>query len=93
MQTARVTWKDPASKITAVDVALKVEGAPGFTLIDTVDPGVQEAIIPDLADGTYEVAVQTRNGNKQGPVVAKSFAVQLTPDGVTDLQVELSPES
>lgn len=93
MQSAKITWKDPSSKITAVIVALKVDGAPAFTEIARVNPGVQQATIPDLADGGYTVSVQTVNGAKLGPAVTKAFAVQLTPGGVTELNVALSPEA
>lgn len=90
MQTARITWRDPASKITAVIVSLRVEGAQNFTEIDRVNPGVQEAVIPDLADGAYVVAVTTLNGQKLGPPVTGAFTVELVPGPVTDLRVALS---
>lgn len=90
-QTATITWKD-SSPITAVEIAMQVQGAPDFTVINSVAPGVQTLSVPDLVDGVYTFRAVAVNGNKRSKGVTTMATVDTTvaPDDVTELSVTLA---
>lgn len=80
-QTANLTWTDPAAPLTAVEVAMHVQGATDFTVLDTVAPGVQKLSVPSLADGDYTFRVVVINGKARSAGVTVTGTVS-TPDQV-----------
>lgn len=80
-QTATLSWTDPSAPLTAVEVAMHVQGATDFTVLQTLAPGVQKATIPDLADGDYTFRVVVINGKARSAGVAVTGTVS-TPDQV-----------
>lgn len=81
MQTATLTWVDPAPPVTGLEVSMQVQGASAFTVLQTVAPGVQKATIPDLADGTYVFRVVALNNSARSAGVTTSGTAK-TPDAV-----------
>jgi hypothetical protein len=102
MSAIRITWKDPAvrsdgvpldvSELARIDVSMRVAGAPEFTIIAAVAPGVQSFTQTDLPPGDYEfslVAVDTQTPSRSsvGVVVAVNIPVPVlaAPGDVTDV--------
>lgn len=92
MTNAVLTWKDPTSTITAIEIAMQVQGAPDFTVLNTVVPGVQTLSVPDLVDGVYTFRAVAVNGAKRSKGVTAMATVDTTvaPDDVTELAVTLT---
>lgn len=91
-QTAKITWVDPTTKFTGVEVAMRVSGATDFTVLATIAPGVQTDTVPDLADGTYDFRVTAMNGSLRAPgvVVSGTVSTEVAPDNVTGVTVTFS---
>lgn len=91
-KTAVLTWTDPTTKFTGVEVAMRVAGAADFTVLATIAPGVQTDTVPDLADGTYEFRVTALNGTLRAAGVTASATVvtDVAPADVTNLTVTVS---
>lgn len=102
MTDKTITWKDPvvredgtalaASEIARLEIGMKVAGAPDFTTIAHVAPGVQSFTQTDLPVGNYEFSVtpvDTQIPPKSGAAatIAVSIAapVLAAPGSVTDL--------
>jgi len=105
MTDKTIVWKDPvvrtdgtplaASEIARLEVGMKVAGAPDFTTVAHVAPGVQSFTQTDLPPGDYEFSVavvDTQLPAKTSAVatVAVSVAppvpvVLAAPGPVTDL--------
>ena len=95
-KTASLAWTNPTLKYTGVEVAMRVAGAPSFTVLAVVSPGVTSHAIPALDDGDYEFQVTALNGALRAPnppVIAGSVVtpppapVEVAPDNVTGLTV------
>lgn len=92
-QTATLKWIDPAAAITGIEIAVQLQGAPSFTVLTTVQPGVQTASVPDLADGTYTFRAVALNGSARATGVtvtgtaAEAPAAPVAPGDVTGLSV------
>jgi len=81
MSNVRITWKDPVlredgsvltpSDIARIDIGMKVGGAPSFSPLSSVLPGVESFTQTDLPPGDYEFAAVVVD--KQTP--AKSSVV------------------
>lgn len=65
MSNIQLAWKDPVTRsdgsaldplveLAGIEIFMRVTGAPDFTKIDTVAPGVQSYTITDLPPGGYE---------------------------------------
>ena len=80
-KTATLTWTDPPAPLTGLEVAFHVAGAPSFTVLSTVAPGVQTATIPDLVDGDYTFRVVVLNKSARSAGVTVTGTV-VTPDAV-----------
>jgi hypothetical protein len=94
-KTATLVWVDPTNKFTGVEVAVRVAGAPDFTVVANIAPGIQKDVIPDLTDGDYEFRVTALNGilRASGKTVTASVVtppVDVAPDDVSGLTVTLS---
>lgn len=91
-KTATLTWGDPSNKFTGIEVAMRVGGAPDFTALAVVGPGIGTHVIPDLVDGDYEFKVTALNGSLRsaGVVVSASVVTEVAPDDVSGLTVTLS---
>ena len=90
MQTATLKWTDPAGQLTGVEVSMRVVGAPDFTVLATIPPGVQTDQVPDLAAGDYEFRVVALNGTLRAAGVTVSGSVAappVAPGDVTGLTV------
>ena len=82
-----LTWKDPPV-LTAVEIGMRVQGAPDYTALPLVAKGVQTLLVPDLGDGVYEFRAVALNGSKRGPEVAGTATVEPdTPGAVTEFTV------
>ena len=91
-KTVTITWVDPTTTFTGVEVSMRVVGAPDFTVLVVAPPGVQNVVVPDLADGEYEFRVTTLNGNRRpasGGVIVPASLITL-PDDVTNVQVSIA---
>ena len=91
-KVATLTWIDPTNKFTDIEVAMRVIGAPDFTIIADIKPGIQTDVIPALDDGEYEFRVTALNGTLRasGIIVTASVItppVDVAPDNVTNLVV------
>lgn len=76
MQTATLVWTDPTqSALLSIEVAMKVAGAPDFTVLGSVAPGAQTDTIPDLADGAYSVRVVAVYKTGRSPGITADFTV------------------
>lgn len=102
MKTARITWSLPTEResgnplpvddIVGVIVSLSADQGQNFGAIDTVVPGgPQEAIAPDLEDGTWIVRLVVRDtdGNNGRPVDTPFEIDTSAPGQVTDVVVDL----
>lgn len=104
MKTARFSWDYPTQRqqggalnpadIVGAEVALRVAGAPEFTVLATVDHPTDEFVQNELDNGAYQarLVVLTRPGTQRGEpaflafevadespaVAAGNFAVELT---------------
>ena len=88
MKNAVLTWVDPTGPLTGVEVAMRVQNAPEFTVINTVAKGVQRLVVPDLVEGTYEFRAVALNGDKRSEDRTTSGTIEFaTPGAVTDLAV------
>ena len=66
-----LSWVDPIGPKTAVEISMKVDGAPDFTPLPLVGVGVQTLEVPALDDGKYYFRAVVINGSKRGdPVYA-----------------------
>lgn len=76
MTDIKLTWKDPVVRednavldplveLAGIEIFMKVAGAPDFTKLDTVAPGVQSYTVTDLPPGAY--AFQADAVDKQTP--------------------------
>ena len=74
-----LNWVDPSGPRTNIEIAMRVAGAPDYTPLPLVAPGVQTLVIPDLVDGTYEFRAVVINGTKRSPGVFASAAVSTAP--------------
>jgi hypothetical protein len=103
MSNIRLNWKDPATRedgstisaaeIDRVDIAIRVDGAPDFTPIDSVPAGVQTALVTDLPPGDYEftvTVVDTQVPPRSSAVAVVSVTIPApplaAPGSVTDLE-------
>lgn len=84
--SVQLTWQDPV-KLTEVEIGMRVQGAPTFTIINSVPAGAQALLVPDLDEGTYEFEVTAINGTKRGPAVQASISLFSVPAAVTALAV------
>lgn len=90
MQNAILTWSDPSGPLTGVEIAVKVSGAPDFTPVSVVSPGVQTLTIPDLVDGDYEFRAVCINGSKRSSGRTVTGKVESAPGEVSGLAVAFS---
>lgn len=90
MLTATLTWVDPTTPISGVEIAMRVQGAPTFTVLETVAAGAQRAVVPDLVDGTYEFRAIAVNGSKRAGGVTRLATVETTPADVGNFAINLS---
>jgi hypothetical protein len=83
MTNINLAWKDPTTRadgtaldplaeLTGIEVFMKVGGAPDFTKIDTVAPGVQSYTIQDLPPGDYQFQIDAVD--KQTPPKVSTVA-------------------
>lgn len=95
---ATLTWADPPAPFTAIELAIRVQGAPAFSVAGTVGPGVQSFPISGLADGDYDFRAVAVNGSARssGQVVSASVVtappVDATPADVTGFSVSVGDE-
>lgn len=91
-KTVTLTWVDPTNKFTGVEVSMRAVGAPDFTVLVVAPPGVQNMVVPDLADGDYEFKVTSLNGSLRaaGVVVPASVVTEVAPNDVTNVQVKIA---
>lgn len=90
MQNATLSWSDPTGPMTGVELAIRIVGAPDFTVLDVVAKGVQTLVVPDLQDGSYEFRAVVVNGSKRSVAVFTSGAVESVPGAVSGLAVSFS---
>lgn len=90
MQTATLTWKDPISQITGVEIAVRASADLDFTVITVVAPGVQTLVVPDLDNDTYVFSATSLNGSKRASGVMVTAVVEDIPGNVTDFAVTLA---
>jgi hypothetical protein len=88
MLNAKLTWKDPSGPLTGVEIAMRIAGAPEFTVLEVVEKGVQEHVVPDLVDGTYEFRATALNGSKRAAGRVVSGKVETVPGDVSNLAVD-----
>ena len=91
-QTATLTWVAPTLTYTGVEIAMRVSGAPTFTVLATIATGVLSHVIPALDDGSYDFQVTALNGTLRASGVIVSGAVVtppvlVAPDNVSGLTV------
>jgi hypothetical protein len=91
-KTATIVYTDPTTKFTGVEVAMRVAGAPDFTIIANIAPGIQKDVIPDLVDGDYEFRLVALNGVLRSSEVlltgtVSTPPVDVAPDAVTGASV------
>ena len=70
-----LNWTDPPAPITGIEIAMRVQGAPDYTPLPVVAPGVHTLTVPDLVDGTYEFRAVSINGSKRSAGVFTSATV------------------
>lgn len=90
MQTATLTWKDPTTKITGVEIAVRATGDLSPTVITVVAPGVQTLVVPDLDNDTYVFIATSLNGDKRSPGVSITVVVEDIPLDVTEFRITLA---
>ena len=90
MQNANLTWTDPAGPLTGVEIAMRVTGAPSFTVLNTVAKGVQKFTQVDLVDGSYDFRAVALNGAKRSAGVIVTGSVVSTPGDVSTLAVNFT---
>lgn len=95
MKSVKLTWTDPAAPLTGVELAMRVAGAPDFTVLSTVAPGVQTLDVPDLADGAYEFRAVALNLDKRSSGVTTTATVATpvatpSPSDVTNFTATVS---
>ena len=100
MADIKVTWSDPTTRsdgsallaedIGGIEVAMKVGGAPDFTLLSTVDAGVMQFVQTDLPAGSYSFQITVFD--KQSPpkysvpIVVAQDILLAAPSPVSDAQ-------
>jgi len=91
---AKLTWKDPTTPMTGVELAMRVVGAPGFTKIANVPKGTQTLDVPDLVDGAYEFRAVVENGVapniKRSPGIIVAATIVTTPGDVTTFAASIT---
>lgn len=87
MQNAKLTWTDPTGPLTGIEIAMRVTGAPSFTILNTVAKGVQTFTQVDLADGSYDFRAVALNGSKRSAGVIISGSVVSPPGDVSGFAV------
>ena len=108
MATIRLTWNDPvvreddsalaAADIASIEVAMRVGGAPEFTAIGSVPPGVMLFEQTDLPPGDYEFRftvvdkqIPPRSSASEVIAVNVPVPVKAAPGAITDLAAEVLP--
>lgn len=90
MQTATLTWNDPVTKITGVEIAVRATGDLVATVVTIVAPGVETLVVPDLDNDTYVFTATSLNGDKRASGVSITVVVEDIPANVTDFAATLA---
>ena len=93
MTDIKLAWKDPTTRedgsaidpvqeLTGIEIFMRVSGAPDFTKLNTIAPGVQAFTVTDLPAGSYEfqaVAVDKQVPPKLSAVATANATIVVPP--------------